>query len=132
MERAGPSVTRPEWETKAEGPHLSALLHLLLERIRWEELMKSFPCTHIPREQFAPAPCVCKQGPATRRSRRKRGKLRTPRSLAPAQYSLQTRARMEWHSGVVTACRAFKSTWKVSSLSLFSMSEVGVASHKLG
>lgn len=93
--------------------------------------MELLPCTHIPREQFAQSPCVCKE--ATRRSRRKRGKFRTPEKASNLpQYSQQTRDRMEWCSGAVIACRAFKYTQKVSSFSLFSMSKVGVASHKLG
>lgn len=89
--------------------------------------MESLPCTHIPREQFAQSPCVCKRGPATRRSTRKRGKLRTPGkpSTMPSTHSRHV-------TGAVIACRAFKSTRKVSSFSLFSMSEVRVASHKLG
>lgn len=57
------------------------------ERIGWEELMESLPCTHIPREQFAQSHCVCKEGPATRR--RKRGKPRTPEkpSNLPSTHS---------------------------------------------
>lgn len=93
--------------------------------------MELLPCTHIPREQFAQSPCVCKE--ATRKSRRKRGKLRTPEKASNLpQDSQQTRDRREWCSGMAIACRAFKSTRKISSFSLISMSKVGVASHKSG